>query len=179
MKNTKKIFLVELIFILILVSIDQITKKLAVTHLSEGNFKIIDKVLSLTLLEGGNSGAAFGLLKGGFWFFLIVTVVVIILATYNLYRLPQKNKYTPLRLAIVLLLSGAIGNLIDRVCTMLTEGHSYVVDFIYFELINFPIFNVADMYVTISATVIFTLIIFFYKDEDFELIFKNLKNKEE
>ena len=61
--------------------------------------------------------------------------------------------------------SGAIGNFIDRV------RQGYVVDFFYFSLINFPIFNVADIYVTAAAFLLIFLCLFYYKEEDFEQIF--------
>ena len=56
--------------------------------------------------------------------------------------------------------AGAVGNMIDRI------SQGYVVDFLYFKLINFPIFNVADCYVTIAAACLVILIMFYYKDED-------------
>ena len=56
--------------------------------------------------------------------------------------------------------AGAAGNMIDRV------RQGFVVDFLYFKLIDFPIFNVADCYVTLSALGLVLLIIFYYKDED-------------
>lgn len=66
--------------------------------------------------------------------------------------------------------AGAIGNLIDRMV------NNYVVDFCYFKLINFPIFNVADIYVTVAAFFFIILGLFYYKEEDYELIFPD-KNK--
>ena len=71
----------------------------------------------------------------------------------------------------VLLGAGAVGNLIDRMV------QSYVVDFLYFKLIDFPIFNVADCYVTAGAILLAILILFVYKDE--ELGFLSLKKKHE
>ena len=69
-------------------------------------------------------------------------------------------------------MSGAIGNLIDR-CF-----RKYVVDFFYFKLIDFPVFNVADIYVTSAAIVLIILIMFYYKEEDFDFM-KISKNKKE
>ena len=60
----------------------------------------------------------------------------------------------------MLICSGAIGNMIDRV------SRGYVVDFFYFKLINFPIFNVADCYVTVAAFLLIVLIFFYYKEEE-------------
>ena len=68
-------------------------------------------------------------------------------------------------------LTGAIGNLIDRIC------QNYVVDFFYFKLIDFPIFNVADIYVTVAAIMFIVLCLFYYKEEDFELLFPDKGKK--
>ena len=68
--------------------------------------------------------------------------------------------------------AGAIGNLIDRMI------HHYVIDFFYFSLINFPIFNVADIYVTLSAIALILVIFFYYKEEDYAVFFSSKKSKE-
>jgi signal peptidase II len=78
--------------------------------------------------------------------------------------MPVSPKYTLLRVLAVLMAAGAIGNMIDRVV------NNYVVDFIYFNLINFPIFNVADCYVTIAAALLILSIIFIYKDDDLKFL---------
>ena len=65
----------------------------------------------------------------------------------------------------MLILSGAFGNCIDRIRL------NYVVDFLYFKLINFPIFNVADIYVTVAAFLLVILILIYYKEDDLERIF--------
>ena len=74
--------------------------------------------------------------------------------------MPYQKKFIPLRIVLTILAAGAIGNFIDRI----TAG--YVVDFIYFEIINFPIFNVADIYVCISVIILMYLLIFHYKEEE-------------
>ena len=71
---------------------------------------------------------------------------------------------------LIFFIAGAIGNLIDRIC------NKYVIDFLYFKLINFPIFNVADIYVTCAAFAMMALGLFYYKDEDIDAIFPALKN---
>ena len=69
--------------------------------------------------------------------------------------------------------SGAIGNFIDRV------RFGYVRDFIYFKLINFPVFNVADCYVTISVAIFIVLILFVYKENEFDFLsFKKKADKD-
>lgn len=63
-------------------------------------------------------------------------------------------------------MAGAAGNLIDRI------RFGYVVDFFYFRLIDFPVFNVADIYVTVSFAVLLLLVFFQYKEEDLEFFEK-------
>ena len=80
---------------------------------------------------------------------------------YVIINLPATRKYMPLLITCTLLVSGAVGNFIDRV------RFGYVRDFIYFKLINFPVFNVADCYVTVSVALLIILILFVYKEDDF------------
>ena len=158
--NKNKIFLFEMIAVVILVAIDFVTKQLAVKYLSNGSFDIIPGVFSFTLLEGGNSGAAFGMLP------------------LLLFLCPCRGqRYSFFHYALVLLLAGALGNFGDRVLTMIKYGHSYVIDFLYFELINFPIFNVADCYVTVAACAMIFLGIFYYKDDDFDKMLGKVKDE--
>ena len=79
--------------------------------------------------------------------------------------MPENRRYLPLRICAVLLCAGAVGNMIDRIF------RGYVVDFFYFKLIDFPVFNVADIYVTTAAVILIVLIVFLYKEEDFDRIF--------
>ena len=79
-----------------------------------------------------------------------------------------------LQIILVMIASGAAGNMIDRV------RNDYVVDFISFVIINFPIFNVADIYVTVSTIVFIVLFIFYYKEKDFDFLsFKQQKKYRE
>ena len=96
---------------------------------------------------------------------LLITVLVVIFYM----RVPMTKKYLPLRICTVFILSGGLGNFIDRVRL------NYVVDFFYFELIDFPIFNVADIYVTVTMFVLLFLIFFYYKEEDLDRIFTHRK----
>lgn len=175
--NKNKIFLFEIIAVVILVAIDFVTKQLAVKYLSNGSFDIIPGVFSFTLLEGGNSGAAFGMLQGGFWIFIVITIAVVALVIFMLRKLVYEKRYRFFHYALVLLLAGALGNFGDRVLTMIKNGHSYVIDFLYFELINFPIFNVADCYVTVAACAMIFLGIFYYKDDDFDKMLGKVKDE--
>lgn len=78
-----------------------------------------------------------------------------------------------MRIVLVFLSAGAIGNLIDR------SVNKYVVDFLYFELIDFPIFNLADCYVTGAAAFLIILCLFYYKDEDFAFLNRKEEQKHE
>lgn len=165
MKNIslKTHYIIAAIASILLIGLDQWTKHLAVVYLKDSaSIPIIENVFCLHYLE--NTGAAFGMMKGQQQFFFIITFVVLLLIVYAYGRIPTTRKFTPLRLCAIFLFAGAIGNLIDRI------SYNYVIDFLYFELINFPIFNVADIYVTVTTIVFILLILFYYKDQDLEEI---------
>lgn len=171
-KKKKIIFLMDFVLLLVLIAIDQYTKHLAVLHLKQqAAYPIIPGVLELNYLE--NRGAAFGMLQNQKFFFIFVAILIIGLILYFLFKMPDHKKFNILHVLLVCVASGALGNMIDRIRL------DYVVDFIYIVLINFPIFNVADIYVTIATTFIAILIIFFYKEEDLGFLsFKQEKYRE-
>ncbi len=153
-----------MLFVAALVAFDQYTKQLAVKYLmGKEDFTIIKDVLVLRFLEGGNRGGAFGILYGQRYFFLAIAVIFILLMIYFLIRLPAMPKYRILRFFICMITAGAIGNFIDRF------QNGSVVDFIYVIYINFPIFNVADIYVTVSSFALAILILFVYKEDDLNM----------
>ena len=92
--------------------------------------------------------------------FYITTPILTLLLAYLYLRTPVRKRYLPLLAVYLFLVAGALGNLIDRIL------YRYVIDFIYFSLIDFPVFNVADIYVTCSIVVLFLLILFYFKDMD-------------
>lgn len=154
-----------LISFLILIVFDQWTKSLAVAYLMDKDpFIIIKNVFQLRYLE--NRGAAFGMMQGQQTFFLITGIIAVIVLAYVYFKLPWEKRFLPLRAVAMFIAGGAVGNMIDRVAL------GYVVDFFYFELIDFPIFNVADIYVSVSCVLLAVLIIFFYKDSDFDFLSK-------
>lgn len=157
----------SLVLIVVLIALDQFTKVLAVNHLmNKDDFILIPGVLQFHYLE--NTGAAFSILEGKQSLFAITTPFLLLVLVYLLFRMPRAKKFVALDYVIVFLIAGAIGNYIDRIT------NNYVVDFIFFSLINFPVFNVADCYVTVAVIVLFLLIILYYKDEDIEEIKKSL-----
>ena len=165
MNNKKRAFclLFYIIGIEVLTELDQITKVLAESKLmGKPDFKVIGDAFVFSYLR--NEGAAWGMLSGKINLFLIFTVIVVLLVTYVIINLPVTKKYVPLLITCTLLVSGAAGNFIDRV------RFGYVRDFIYFKLINFPVFNVADCYVTVSVVLLIILILFVYKEDDFNFL---------
>lgn len=144
--------------ITVLVGADQLTKYLATSYLEHQPPVGWDGVFVLQYSR--NDGAAFGLFRDQTWI-LIGLTSLLVLAVLALLLSGRYRRSFMVNLSGVLVVAGGLGNLIDRI------WHGYVIDFFYFELINFPIFNVADIYVTTAAVALIVLVIFFYKDEDF------------
>ena len=167
--KSKGLFLfLDIVAFIILVVLDQYTKSLAVQYLKDKPaYVIIDDVFELHYLE--NRGA--GMLQNQKILFVIIAVIMLAAISYILIKLPRSSHYFPLEILMILVASGAVGNLIDRV------RFTYVVDFFYFKLINFPIFNVADIYVSVSCVILAVLLIFYYKEQDFSFL-NSRKEKE-
>ena len=162
-QKTKKItVLVQfLISVSLLTGLDQWTKYLAVRHLKDqADIPLIPNVLYLHYLE--NRGAAFGIFQGQKTFFIITTLLLLSAALYFYIRLPYTKRFAAFRICTVLVAAGGIGNMIDRLC------NNYVTDFFYFELIDFPVFNVADIYVVLAMCLFCYLAFFYFKEEDYQ-----------
>ncbi len=137
--------------IAILLLLDQITKWIVLkTLVSVDTVALIDGIFHLTYCE--NRGAAFGIMQNQVWFFVIVTIVVLAAVIWYMIKHKPENKW--LNLSLTLLIGGALGNFIDRIF------RGYVVDFLDFRLINFPIFNVADCFVVVGAIILACYLIF-------------------
>ncbi|MDE7314045.1 MAG: signal peptidase II [Eubacterium sp.] len=148
---------------ILFVCIDQASKQAAQQMLrGKAAVSLIPGVFELLYLE--NRGSAFGLMQGQKFLFLSMAGLMLFLIPYLYARIPLTRRFWYLRMIAVLFLSGAVGNAIDRMV------NGYVIDFFYVSLIDFPIFNVADIYVTVSTFLLIVLMLFYYKDEDFEQI---------
>lgn len=138
----------EFIIIILGLILDRITKILAVKSLfGKEELVIIKNILGLSYLE--NRGAAFGILQNKQNILAVITMVVVAGVLYYLFKYKPKSKF--LRTGIALILSGAIGNLFDRLY------YRYVVDFIYFhykDVYAFPTFNAADIMVVIGTIMV-------------------------
>lgn len=168
-KLTLKRTVIAAIAVILLVCLDQLTKYLIKTNFQLGESSmLIDGILRLRYIE--NIGMAWSLLEGKQILFAVITPIVIFFIGKTFICLPEEKRYTPIRILCVFITAGAIGNLIDRIFngeTLFTGG---VVDFIDVYIIHFPVFNVADIYVTCSEIALILLLIFLYKDEDFKII---------
>lgn len=169
MKKMSTKYLIRVsISVILLILLDQFTKIWAVVRLKDQpEISLIRGVFELQYLE--NRGSAFGMMQGARVFFIISTIVLFLLVCVIYIRIPKEKMYLPLRVIAVLFLAGAAGNFIDRV------RQGFVVDFFYFSLINFPIFNVADIYVTTATIALIVFILFYYKEADLERIFSKKK----
>lgn len=160
----RRLFFFDLILALLALFVDQFTKRLAVERLKgQESIPLIPGALELRYLE--NRGAAFGMLQNQKTLFLIMTVFVLLAAVFILWNMPSQRRYRTLHLMGAFLMAGALGNFIDR------ASQNYVVDFIYIRLIDFPIFNVADMYVSfVCVAGIFVIFFGPYREEDFAFL---------
>ena len=144
------------LFAVLLIAIDQITKWNIVQNFELYQEKIIvPGIFSLFYIQ--NEGAAWGIFQGKMVFFYLVTLVVV---GYLIYMFQQeKNKTKLVGISFALILSGAIGNFIDRLL------NGYVVDMFRLDFINFPIFNVADVCLTVGVILMLIHVLFFEKEE--------------
>lgn len=145
--------MITILITLFSVLLDRITKSVAQTALKPiDTFPIIKDVLHLTYVE--NTGAAFGMLKEYRWIFMSLSAIYIVAIIIYLFY-SRAKRHTLLTLSLCLILSGGIGNMIDRIF------YGYVVDFIEFRLINFAVFNLADTEVSVGAALLVIYLIFF------------------
>jgi signal peptidase II len=137
----KRIIIYSLI-ILLGVAIDLVSKILVAVFLKPvGDLPIISDFFHFTYHE--NPGAAWGMLQDARWVFMTVSTVAIIGLTFYLYTGWVESKLG--EAAFLLIISGGIGNMVDRISL------GYVIDFLHAKFIDFPIFNIADSFVTVGA----------------------------
>ena len=160
--------IIPIIGVLILILLDKGTKLWALANLKPiHNMTLVEGFMDLTFVE--NRGVAFGMFSGQRWFILLLTGIIAAGLIWFYVTMPKKKEYFPLRVSLVLVLSGAVGNIIDR----LFRG--YVVDFFEFTFFEWPVFNVADIYVVVGVILLALMIIFVVKDEDLD--FKKKKDE--
>ncbi|MCQ2910772.1 MAG: signal peptidase II [Clostridia bacterium] len=142
-----------MIEIIILLIIDQVAKWLVKASLQPSSiYGVIKYIFSFTYVE--NRGCAFGMFNTGTFYLIIFTLLVIIALLYEYMKNIRYSSSIVLKQSFILLLAGAIGNLIDRVC------RGYVIDFINLEFVDFAVFNLADCYICIGCALIVIYILF-------------------
>lgn len=150
------VYIIMIIFAVFILAADQITKFLTVANIDLfSRVDFLPGIISLTYVQ--NDGAAFSMLEGQQWLFAIVFAVFagFIIWEFSKKRLP----FTTLeRFCIVAVFAGGMGNMIDR----LRLG--YVVDMIATDFMNFPVFNVADIFITCGCIFLMLHLIFFNKE---------------
>lgn len=156
--------------LILLTVLDQLSKYAACIFLKDcRSIEVIPGVFEFYYLE--NRGAAFGMLRNHQGFFILIAGLILAAAVFVYCRIPIQQKHLPLRLVCIMVSAGALGNMLDRLL------HNYVIDFLYFSLIDFPVFNVADCYVCIGIGALLILMFTCYKDESFDFLFREEKEK--
>ena len=158
------------LLLILSVVLDRVTKAWAVsTLMGSADIVVWKGVFQLHYLE--NTGMAFGMFKNQQLFFYIMTVVILGAVVFFFVKTPPVKRYAPILVFLSMIAGGAIGNLIDR------ASQKYVVDFLYFSLIDFPVFNVADCFITVGCILLMIWFIFVYKDDELE--FYSLRKKKD
>ena len=140
------------------------TKLLAINNLRDlaDEIPVINKVFGLYYVE--NKGISFSMLSSKMALIIIITSIIMLILIYVMIRTPKTKYFMPFSIVLSVIVGGAAGNMIDRIF------RGFVIDFIMLDFINFPIFNVADIFVCVGLFILVILIIFKYKDKDFDFI---------
>ena len=153
-------FLFLSLFAAVIVAADQFTKYLTVANIPlHGHVDMLPGVVSLSYYQ--NTGAAFSAMQGMRWVFVGIFVLLTVAIVWEYFKKPLPfSKFD--RWCIAAIYAGGLGNMIDRVRL------GYVVDMIKTDFINFPVFNVADCFITCGCILLVTRMLFnkkFWKDE--------------
>lgn len=144
-----------ILFAVLLIS-DQISKLWAQSVLKSCAKPFIPHFLNFTYVE--NRGIAFGMFQNMHYIIIPLTLVIMVLCVFLSVKAHKEGKKLA-SLSFTLILSGAVGNLIDKIRL------GYVVDFIHTLFMDFPVFNLADTFICIGAGLLFVYILFFDKEE--------------
>jgi len=156
----KKRYIIYGIDAVILIALDQLVKLWAIANLQgQPERPLIRGFLHLTYVE--NTGVAFGILSdfgGAQVLFTIIKLVLLGLVLWYFVKLPHEPRFTLVKVPLLLIFAGGIGNMIDRVRL------GAVVDMLAFSFFDFPVFNIADIYVTTGAFLFGVIVLFVVKD---------------
>ena len=158
-KTTVLVILFELFWVGVYLAVDLLTKHFIYMPIAAGaeDITIWKGVLKLVAVE--NTGASFGIFQNANEVLSIFSIVVVVfLLVFLIFSVKERNGW--LRAALILMIAGGIGNLVDRFM------FGYVRDWIYFELIDFAVFNLADSGLTVGCVLLIIFVIFIYRPED-------------
>ncbi len=148
--------LIWCVIAVLIVGIDQLSKWLIVKNIPLGEgFTVIPNIIDFTYVK--NTGAAFSILSDATWILSFISIAFCIGIAIWFFLKKPKNKL--LCVCICMLFAGALGNAIDRIML------GYVVDFIETTFISFPVFNIADISITVGAVLLMIYEMFFDKEE--------------
>lgn len=174
MKKVFMRYILPILGVIGVVLLDQWTKYLTVTKIGDSRIVLWENVFELVYVK--NNGMAWGMLQNQQWLFIVMTPIVLIFMAWFYVKMPYEKKFLPMRILEVMLAGGAIGNLLDRMFRgEFCQGH--VVDMFYFKAINFPVFNVADSFISVAFVLLVVLVMFKYSEEDFDRMFRLKKEK--
>ena len=149
-------FVFYCIFIGVAVLADQVSKYLTVANIPlHGDVAAIDGLFHFTYVR--NTGAAWSMMSGMRWLFVFLFVVLTALVLFEYFKKPLPfSKFE--RWCIAAVYAGGMGNIIDRIRL------GYVVDMIEVDFISFPVFNVADCFITCGTFALIISLFFFNKE---------------
>ena len=148
------------IIVLVIIALDQISKYWVVNNIGlTDSFTVIPKIIDFVYVK--NTGAAFSFLSDKTYGIILLSCVSVIFSVGVIwYMISKKPQNKLLTISLALMLSGAIGNVIDRIF------RGYVVDFIETTFIKFPVFNIADIAITTGAFLVIVYVLFFEKTKN-------------
>ncbi len=136
-----------------IVIVDQATKYFAQNHLQYvDTIPLIQDVFHLTYRR--NTGAAFSIMRDKQTLLIAMTSIIIIILIWYLLKITDDSDVVLLKIPLTFIIGGALGNLIDRIKL------NYVIDFFDFNLINYPVFNIADIFIVVGTFLLAYAVIF-------------------
>lgn len=157
MKKGKQNIIISISLVLILIVILQVTTLFVINNIKDNNQELISNVLKMTYIE--NTGGAFGIGQNSTAGFVIVSLIVIAIILRFLIS-KRESMNIPTCIALSFILAGGISNLIDRI------ARGFVVDYIDIsQVLKFPVFNLADMFICVGWIVLVVFTIIFWKKE--------------
>ena len=148
------------LIVIVIMALDQLSKYWVINNIGmTDSITVIPNVIDFVYVK--NTGAAFSFLSDKTYGIVILSIISVLFCIGVIFFMIKKKPQSKLlTISLALMLSGALGNVIDRI------ARGYVVDFIEATFINFPVFNVADIAITCGAILIIIYVLFFEKSKE-------------